>query len=137
MPVIFQLLSRRVTTDRIVDGGVDILIVRGRAPLDAAVDAAPADTRLPDELAFFIGIEAIDDARFLSHREQTLPVSEIYEIRRRAEIIVGPAVLGTIGTVSGPGDATAVPHVAAGDLVYPADRSGTGCQATRSAFKPT
>ena len=43
--------SVRGNSDDVGDGGVDVAIVAGHAPLHAAVHAALADARLPDDLA--------------------------------------------------------------------------------------
>ena len=97
-----------------------MVVVRSRAPLDPAIDAALADAGLPDDCAFVVRVEPVDDARLLAHRQQALPVSQIHEVRRGAEIEVGSIVLRAIGVTARTWLAAPVPDIAAGDLPNPA-----------------
>ena len=65
-----------------------LLAVARHAPLHAAVDAALADARLPDDLAVLVRIERPDDAGLLSGEQQLAAAGASREDRRRAEVVV-------------------------------------------------
>src|SRR5262249_45952800 len=78
---------------------VDVGLIRGRAPLHAAVDPALADARLPQDGAVPIGINGMDDARFLACDERAPAAGERDENWRRREIEIRTVRLGAVRRV--------------------------------------
>src|SRR6185436_10675045 len=95
---------------------VDERAVRGHAPLHAAVRAAFADARLPENLALFRSVERIDDARLLA-REQSR--ASLQQNRGGAEVVIGPFVERAVRAMLAV--ARAVVGVAGRDLLVPYD----------------
>jgi len=67
--------------------------------LHTAVDAALADTGLPQDGAVSIGIHGMDDARFLPRDQRAPAVGERHENGRRREVEIGTARLGAVRRV--------------------------------------
>ena len=76
------------------DGRVDVAAVAGHAPLHAAVRAAFADARLPQQLAAVRRIERVDDAGLLPGDEDVGAARRADQHRRGAEVVVRPASSG-------------------------------------------
>ena len=89
---------RRANDDDIRCRGVDLLAVRGHAPLHAAVDAALRDARLPHDLAVLLRIERPDDAGLLPSEQQLAPARRRHQNRRRSEVVVRTASRGASRT---------------------------------------
>ena len=62
-------------------GNVDALGVRGDAPLDPAEPAAAARAVPPDLLALLVGIERVDDARFLPRDDELVAAGQLSRAR--------------------------------------------------------
>src|ERR1051325_5702092 len=63
--------------------------VARHTPLDAAIRAASAHARLPDDLPLLIGVERIHDSRLLTGEEHLATRRECDDQRRRAEVVIG------------------------------------------------
>ena len=83
-------------------GDVHVVLVRRRAPLDAAYRAALANPHLPQDFALIIGIERMDHARFLACEQRPLAVPKRHQNRRRPKIEIRAIGFGTVGLVRQP-----------------------------------
>ena len=66
---------------------VDVRLIGGRSPHDAATRAAFAHASLPEDRAFMIRIERVHDAGFLTRQQQAVAVPKIPKDQRRSEVV--------------------------------------------------
>ena len=83
---LWRFRVRHAADADIGDGHVNLLAVRCRAPLAAAQIASSAGAGLPEDFAFFIGIDRMHHAGFLRDDQRALSLAETDQDRRLPEV---------------------------------------------------
>src|SRR5204863_9980911 len=88
------------TTPHVGIGDIHAVLVRGRAPHDPSERTTLADTRLPQDLALLVGIQRMDNPRFLPDDQDALSAAQTHQDRRLPEVVVWTIAFRTVGPVA-------------------------------------
>src|SRR5260370_23130832 len=96
---------------------IRVPIIGGPSPFTSTQRTAVSDAMLPHESAVIVRVDGINHARLLRQQKNALAVCERSQHRRRAEIVVISATVGTVILLFR--HAPGVPNVLRGELPRP------------------